>query len=283
MFATVIFVLGILILIAGVIATLAVSANGEKGVGAVIFSIALFLGAGMIAATTMGAVTTRNVGVVTSFNKPTGEIKQAGLYTTAPWKQVHEMDLAWQTASYPIEVQAAAGTTVGLDVYPRWRIVPEKAPELFQNYRSFDGVVNNLFKTELRDSANKLFATYNPLNNIDVKTGQPIKGKEAWAAELKADLENRLAGQIVFERVAIPTIAPDPKTQEKLNQQVEEFGRGKVLDQQLVNAEKQKAITEKNASVDKVTRCLEIAEKNGGEPGLCMGSGNAGVLLNKTK
>ena len=64
--------------------------------------------------------------------------------------------------------------------------------------------------------------------------------------------------------------------------QVEEFGRGKVLDQQLINAEKQKAITEKNAQVDPVTRCMEIAEKVQGEPGLCVSS-NASVILNKNK
>ncbi len=282
MFSTVIFIVGILILVGAVIFALVAANSGESGAGGAIFAVGLILGGAMIIGPCVGSVTTRNVGVVTSFNKPTGEYEGAGAYWIAPWKEVHEMDLAWQTKSYQLTVQAAGGTTVGLDIYPRWRIVEAKAPELFQNYRSFDGVVANLFATELRDSTNKLFASYNPLTNIDVTTGQPIKTKEQWAEEVRKDLEKRLAGNIIFDRVAITTIAPDPKTQEKLNQQVEEFGKGKVLDQQKINAEKQKAITETNAKVNEVSRCLEIADRHAKEPGLCMGDGT-GVIINSNK
>jgi regulator of protease activity HflC (stomatin/prohibitin superfamily) len=269
------FIIGLLIVVLGVLFGIGMG-RPLVMVGSALFGIML------VFVSMFGTVSTKNVGVVTSFNKPTGEIKQAGAYMIAPWKSVTEMDLAWQTEGYPVSVQAAAGTTVGLDVRPRWRMVATAAPDLFQNYRSFEGVKNNLFKTELVDAANMLFASYNPLTNIDVKTGEAIKTKEQWAADLKKELEKRLAGKVEFERVAIPTIAPDPKTQEKLNQQVEEFGKGKVLDQQKVNADKQKLITETNASVDKESRCLEIAAANGGEPGLCLSAG-AGVILNKTK
>lgn len=282
MLGIVMFGLGVIIVLVALMLAIKAFASDEPGAAVMAVFVGVLFGGGFMLGSSFTSVTTRNVGVVTSWNKPTGEFLDAGAHMIAPWKEVHEMDLAWQTASYNIEVQAAAGTTVGLNVFPRWRIAQEKAPELFQDYKSFEGVVNNLFTTELRNSANMLFSGYNPLTNIDVKTGNPIKTKEQWAAELQADLEKRLAGYVVFDRLAIPTIAPDAKTQEKLNQQVEEFGRGKVLDQQKINAEKEKAITETNAKVDPVARCLEIAEKNGGEPGLCFG-GNTGIILNKNK
>ncbi len=231
--------------------------------------IGLLVFAGLWTISSVGTVPTRNVGVVTSFNKPTGETYTAGAYWKAPWKSVTDMSLAYQTESYSFIVQAAGGAQVGLEIKPRWRMTEQAAPELFQDYKDFDGVVNNLFKTELTDASQALFSTYNPLTAYDVKTSLPLKSKETWSKELKAELEKRLVGKIEFERVAIITIAPDDRSQAKLNQQLEEFGKGKVLDQALINADKQKAITEKNALVDKETRCMEIAEKNGTDPGTC--------------
>ena len=263
--------------------------------GAVAGAVALFL-LGLVASS-VGTVPTKNVGVVTSFNKPTGETYSAGAYWKAPWKSVTDMSLAWQTDTYQFgNVQAAGGTTVGLDIRPRWRMTQAAAPDLFQNHKDFQSVKDNLFKNELEDAANKLFASYNPLTNLNTETGQPIKSKEQWATELQAELTKRFAGKaeidgkeqviqkIEIDRLAIITISPDKETQQKLNQQVAEFGKGKVLDQQKANALKQKEITETNAKVDGATRCLEIAAANGGEPGLCGsflgGSKSAGVIIN---
>lgn len=265
--------------IAAVIVGLGIAINGKPVLG---FVAGALVFAVFLAMTGCGTVDTKNVGVVTSFKKPTGEIKQAGPYFKAPWKSVTDMSLAWQTKNYQFLVQAAGGATVGVDIRPRWRMTETAAPELFQDYKDFDGVVDNLFQTELVDASNDLFASYNPLTSYDVKTSLPIKSKEVWAAELLTELSSRLAGKIEFDRLAITTIAPDPKSQEKLNQQIEEFGRGQVLEQSLANAEKERQITAKNAQADPVTRCLEISEKVNGEPGLCLGT-SAGVILNKNK
>jgi regulator of protease activity HflC (stomatin/prohibitin superfamily) len=274
------FILGCAILVLGLIGALA-SQKVSVALGAVALFLCCWVGA------SAGTVDTKNVGVVTSFKKPTGEVKGAGPYFKAPWKSVTDMSLAWQTKNYQFEVQAAGGATVGLDVRPRWRMVAGAAPELFQDYKDFDGVINNLFKTELVDASNELFSAYNPLTSYDVKTSLPLKSKEVWASELLTELRIRLAGKIEFDRLAITTIAPDTKSQEKLNQQIEEFGRGKVLDQALANAEKERQITAKNSQVDNATRCLEVAKAGGGEPGLCgsfvNGGGSTGVILNKNK
>lgn len=279
-----VFIFGLIVLAGGVLSALVTKRLSPAAIGIFVF-VLCWLGA------SVGTVDTRNVGVVTSFKKPTGETKEAGLYFKAPWKSVTDMSLAAQTKGYQFEVQATGAAKIGLDVRPRWRMTQEAAPELFQNFKDFDGVVQNLFYNELVDAANKQFQSYNPLTNVDVKTGQPIKSKEQFATELKAELDKRFTmtidGKSVkvidIERIAMPTIAPDEETQKKINQQVSEFARGKVLDQQKINADKQKLITETNAKVDKQTRCLEIAAANGGEPGLCLSGGAAGVILNRTK
>jgi SPFH domain / Band 7 family len=271
------FIVGIII---AIIAGIAAAAK-HPGLGLFVFAAVVALS---FVVTGCGTVDTKNVGVVTSFKKPTGETKAAGPYFKAPWKSVTDMSLAWQTVNYQFIVQAAGGATIGLDIRPRWRMKEAAAPELFQDYKDFDGVVSNLFKNELvaASGSNALFGSYNPLTAYDVKTSLPVKSKEAWESELKSELIKRLGTKMEIERVAVITIAPDTASQAKLNGQIEEFGRGKILDQGLVNAEKERLITAKNAQVDKETRCLEIAEKVGGQPGLCL-NGNAGVIVDTKK
>lgn len=279
---TIVFILGIVILLVALGIAVGAGRAGEIGAAVLAVFLGLLVGGGMIVGSMVGTVDTKKVGVVTSFKKPTGEIKESGAYMIAPWKSVTQMDTAWQTDVYNFNVQAVGSATIGLEIRPRWRMVDSAAPDLFQNFKDFDGVKRNLFENELRDATNKQFQGYNPLTNVDVKSGLPLRTKEQFAAELKTDLEKRLGGRIEIERVAMTTIAPDPTTQDKISQQVAEFAKGKVLDQQKINADKQKLITETNAKVDKVTRCLEIADKNGTDPGTCglLAGGSAGTLLN---
>lgn len=273
------FIFGCIVLVFGLLAAFA-SQRGEAAVGAVlVFAICWGI-------SSTGTVDTKNVGVVTSFKKPTGETKEAGIYFKAPWKSVTDMSLAWQTETYKFDVQTASGPVMKIEVLPRWRMTRDAAPELFQNYKDFDGVKANLFANELRDSANKLFESYNPLTNIDQKTGNPIKTKEAFAAELKSELEKRLNGEIKtangtktiklieVERIAMPVIAPDGETQKKIDAQVQEFARGKVLDQQLINAQKEKDVADKQAQIPLELFCMREAIKIGQNPGLCLNKGS---------
>jgi hypothetical protein len=281
---TIVFVLGILVALIGIGLGLAAKREGEGGAAAFAFIGGLVLGAGLIVGSSVGVVDTKKVGVVTSFKKPTGEIREAGAYMIAPWKSVTEMDGAIQTATYEVPVQLAGGASATVTVFPSWEMAPGAAPELFQQFKSFDAVVASLWEQQLKTTANNIFGTYNPLTNVDPKTGELKKTKTQWADELKTALEQNplIKGKLIIRSVSIPTIAPDQGTQEALNRIVAEFAKGSVLEQQKANALKQKEITETNAQVDRVTRCLEIAEKGGKEPGLCMSNG-AGVIINTNK
>lgn len=275
----VVFIIGCVILAIALLAAFAESKPEVAVGGVLIFAIATGV-------STTGTVDTKNVGVVTSFKRPTGETKEAGIYVKAPWKSVTDMSLAWQTETYKFDVQTASGPVMKIEVLPRWRMTRDAAPELFQNYKDFDGVKANLFANELRDSANKLFESYNPLTNINQETGNPIKTKEAFANELKTELEKRLSGEvktangtktiklIEVERIAMPVIAPDGETQKKIDAQVQEFARGKVLDQQLENAKKEKTIAEEQAKISPELFCMREAIRIGQNPGLCLNKGS---------
>jgi regulator of protease activity HflC (stomatin/prohibitin superfamily) len=281
---TIVFIAGILVFLIGTGLAIGAKREGESGAAVGAFAFALLLGFGLIVGSCVGVVDTKKVGVVTSFKKPTGEIRQAGAYWIAPWKSVTEMDGAIQTATYEVPVQLAGGASATVTVYPAWEMAPGAAPDLFQQYKSFEAVVESLWKQQLQTTANNVFGTYNPLTNVDPKTGELKKTKTQWAEELKTALENNklIKDSIKIHSLSIPTIAPDQGTQEALNRIVAEFAKGSVLEQQKANALKQKEITATNAEVDKVTRCLEIAEKSGKEPGLCMSNG-AGVIINANK
>lgn len=280
---TILLILGLLIILAAILATFGAFSRGGAGVGIIIFLVGLVIGGSCIAAVTVGTVDTKKVGVVTSYKKPTGEIKEAGVYTKAPWKSITEMDAAIQTGTYVVNVQLVGGAKADVDVYPNWQMKPEAAPELFQQFKSFDNVVQSLFVQQLNATANELFGTYNPLTNLDPKTGELKKTKGQWATELKTALENNplIKDKLIINNISIPTIAPDQGTQDNLNKIVAEFAKGSLLEQQKLNALKEKEITETNAKVDPRTRCLEIASRVGTNPGACMG-GNS-LILNDSK
>lgn len=284
MVGTLVFGVGILIVLVGVGFLIFASKSGETGAGLGGLAITIVIGGAMIVGPCVGVVDTKKVGVVTSYKKPTGEIKQAGAYLTAPWKSVTEMDAAKQTEPYDVSVQLAGGATATITVYPNWEMDPKAAPELFQQFKSFPEVIKSVWEQQLKTTANEIFSTYNPLNNVDPATGELKKTKAAWAAELKVALQANplIKGNLIINSVTIPTIAPDPGTQDNLNKIVAEFAKGKILDQQRVNADKQKLITETNAKVDKATRCLEIAQATNKDPGTCalFEKGNSsGVIL----
>lgn len=275
--ATLLFGLGVIVLILGVI--LAFTVKDKYGnplkfrwVFAVVGSL-IFVLFGLT--TTLVTVDARKDGVVTSFKKPTGEVLESGAHLTKPWESVHEMNAAVQTKTYTFDVQMAGGAKATLNVYPSWKIASNAASDLYQDYKTFENVVDSLFNQQLVSTANNIFGMYNPLTNVDPKTGQLKKTKEQWGNELKAAMETNplIKGKIEITNISIPIIQPDDNTQKNLNDIVAEFAKGSVLDQQSINADKAKAITDKNALVDKVTRCLEIAEKAGKEPGWCINPG----------
>jgi hypothetical protein len=233
----------------------------------------------------VGTVDYKAVGVVTQAKNPTGEIKSSGWYWKAPWKAVTDYSLLYQTDSYSINVQLTGGANVTVAINPRWRIKDKSAPELYKQFRSFEDVKTSLFEAQLKDSANKVFGNYNPLNSVDPATGLPLKTKEQWAQELLADMRSRkvIDDNIEIDQLTTPTIAPDDKTQEKLNAVIQEYATGKILEQKKINAGKAKEITDLNSKVDPTTRCLEIASQNGSNPGTCAlfeKGNNSGIIFN---
>jgi regulator of protease activity HflC (stomatin/prohibitin superfamily) len=272
--ALIIFTLAVLALIYAVLLP-----SGRKGpvlTGAVVL---LLLGVAFTVGASANSVPVRNVGIVTSFNKPTGEITGSGLNWVAPWQKIGEWDASRQKydhigADKAVQVRTGTLANAGVELLIEWQVRPEKAPQQFMDYKGdFEAFRGQRVGVQLDGAVNDAFASYNPLANIDSKTGNLNVDLKPFAEKVKSFAQERLGDDIEILSVTIIRVNHDEQTEANIKVFQDKLAQSRNLDQDLVNAEKQKAVTEKNAEVDKVARCLEIAEKNGSNPGLCINPG----------
>ena len=138
----------------------------------------------------------------------------------------------------------------------------------------FKNMKSNLFETELQNALNDAFSDYNPLNAINISTGQTQFDGSALAEEVQGLLDKRLSDQIRIESVVIPLVKHDPKTEENIKAFQDVIARNRILAQQQKNAEIERATAELLRSLPPtytVNKCLDLAKDLGKEPGLCLG------------
>jgi regulator of protease activity HflC (stomatin/prohibitin superfamily) len=275
------FVCALVLLALAVLATIysVFAPHGTKGqalggaAGVALLAIALTIGS------SANSIPVRNVGIVTSFNKPTGEITGSGLKWVSPWEKVGEWDASRQKydhigADNAVAVRTGTLANAGVELLVEWQVRSENAPRQFMDYKGdFEAFRGQRVGVQLDGAVNDAFASYNPLSNIDAKTGNLNVDLKPFAEKVQTSAQTRLGQDIEILSVTIIRVNHDEKTEANIKVFQDKLAQGRNLDQDLINAEKQKAITEKNAQVDKITRCLEIAERTGSSPGLCINPG----------
>lgn len=184
----------------------------------------LRIGAGVLAGlallslvtSTVTVVSTRNVGIVTTFGRPNGELSN-GLHVVAPWQDVTEMDGAIQLQKFEndkaMEVRLGNNSTAKANVTIQWRLDPKSAPSLFLDYRTFHNIEENLVDKELGVAMNSVFATFDPLAR-GASDGAPLVPLSEWVQhKVQAAVGNRVEVQKVF----VPLVAYDQQTQDRIN------------------------------------------------------------------
>lgn len=188
------FVIGIIFLLIAVFVIAFVPSRVENEFGVfhakgVFGSIFTFLAILLILLSCFAKVNTRNIGVETVFGKPTGDTHGAGLVFKAPWVSITDIDATVQVESYgpknPINVKIADGGDADVYLSYRWRINPDGADKIFQDYRNSDlgitGAVRQaLVSTNIKAAINEELGTYDPLANTQVL------GPDATAEEIAA-------------------------------------------------------------------------------------------------
>ncbi|WP_229073026.1 stomatin [Actinoplanes sp. DH11] len=283
------FVLGIILAVVAVVALL-VAVSGRtipktRRTAWLTFAGASLAAVGFLVASCITVVPTRNVGIVTAWNKPTGRTTGAGLQWTAPWEDIDEWDASGQTYAHLGEecvwVTIAAQRRACIPVQIEWSAKAEKAPENWAAYREvggksrFEVFVERRVNPQINGSLTSIFASFDPLGAVDVTSGDapaPDLNK-TYKEPLIGALTSALGDEIVVKSVAFESPRYDDPTTQAIAAYGQKILEARNLEIDRANAKTRAEITRTDASVDQVARCLQIAEKLGKEPGLCMGSG----------
>ncbi|OBK74544.1 SPFH domain-containing protein [Mycobacterium sp. 1274761.0] len=180
-------------------------------------------------------VSTRNIGVVTTFGRPSGTLSN-GLHLKAPWQNVTEMNGTIQIDNHAGEsattVRLGNNSTANVDNSVRWRIQPAAADELFLDYREFDNVRDNLVTRELRAALNEVFADFDPLapENAEGANVQALGDKVA------AKLRAKVGDQVEILNVIVPLVNYDEATQSRINALNVEKANTRVAEQRAKTA-----------------------------------------------
>lgn len=275
------FIFTLILLTAGV-AAVAVGAVNSSG-GTILGGIAAVLaGIVMMVVASVDTVPTRNVGIVVSGQKPTGRATGAGWQTHKPWEHIDEWSAGRQSYAHLgdscVWMSIAAQRRACIPVQIEWSAKPENAPENWAAYTGVDGDkrfgtwVERRVNPQINATLASLFAGFDPLTSVDVKSG------DAPAPDLNKSYKDQLTaalGASIGQDVNVLTVAFEaPKYDEKTQAAIDAYGQ-KILEARNLkidedNAKTRARITTTDASVDQVARCLQIAEKLGKEPGLCM-------------
>ena len=216
-------------------------------------------------------VSTRNIGVVTTFGRPSGTLSN-GLHLKAPWQNVTEMNGTIQidnhTGDAATTVRLGNNSTAYVDNSVRWRIQPAAADELFLDYREFDNVRDNLVTRELRAALNEVFAKFDPLSPENTE-GTNV---QALGDEVAVKLRAKVGDQVEIINVIVPLVNYDEATQSRINALNVEKANTRVAEQRAKTAEAEARANEiLAASVSDnpnvlVSKCLDSAREGNISP-----------------
>lgn len=234
----------------------------------------------------------RHAGIVTEFHTTTGEVTGSGVHWVKPWDKIEEWDANYELWDHTadndgkgMKVKISGNQDAYVPVSVEFAPDPANASKDFKDYaRNRDNWINRRVNPTLNNIVTNLFREHDPLAkaNVNPTTGQvnpPDMGP------YKAALLQQLQGagtEFQIRNLNIGTITYNDKTAEALQAYANLVLQNRNLEQEKNNQTLKNQITEKQSQVDKQTYCLQIADKNGGQPGLCLASGS-GVIVDATK
>jgi regulator of protease activity HflC (stomatin/prohibitin superfamily) len=245
-------------------------------------AVPALLGLLLLAFSSTTIVEAKNVGVVTTFGKPRAAFGP-GLHLKAPWEKVTELDGTIQTQEYGgdgcIRVRIGDGTTACVTTTIRWRIVGEKADEIYSSYRSDDvnaNVRKALVSTVFKAAVNQVLGGYDPTEEIRVidpsaenAAADFAPDYDAMAEQVGTSMNERVSagGALIrVETITISYLELSQTTQKKINDFQAEVANTQVALQRKATAEAQAAANKalsQSVSDDPnvlVSRCLDTLQ-----------------------
>lgn len=225
----------------------------------------------LLAISCITQVTTKNVGVVTSFGRPIDTLSN-GLHLKAPWHKVTEFDAAVQTDTHKgdgndgspcTDIRIGNQSVACLSNSIRWRIVQDSADDLYRDYREFENVRDSLVTRELDAALNEVFADYDPLATVDVNGKSTAKSLDVLSEEVTTRLRQKVGNQVEVLNVIIPLVSFDRTTQDKINDYQAELANTRIAKQRQQTADAEAEANRKlSGSISKdpnvlVSKCFD--------------------------
>lgn len=287
MIGTVIFIVGIVCLIAAIgaiVASREPAAFGTAAIAGVIGIIAILI-------PVFSIVPARTVGVAVEFGQPK-RILENGPHLTTPWTNVEKFDLAMQNDIYTgepngdtgsrgaVTVRLANGSQARADASIQWQLKPDGMMETYNDYREMEAIRSNLVDRNFRDALNTVMGAYDPLN-IDPNSEDTTR--DQLSQDVMKIMSDKIGDQIDVRSVTIPIISYDEATQARIDELQTEFARTRIAEQKQKTAEKEADANrriQESLNDDVLTnKCLDIVAENGQSPLGCFpGSGVSPVL-----
>lgn len=202
----------------------------------------------LLAISSFSIVSTKNVGVVTSFGSPVTTLSNGG-HLIAPWQIVTEMDAAIQTDTHIekqedcIKVRMAKQFIACIDVSIRWRINEDSALDLFKDYREFESVRTSLVTRELGSVLNSVFSNYDPLATDEGGSLVSVSLNEL-SNQATDEMQEKVGNQIEVLNVIIAQTHYDENTQNRINALQAQIAETEIAKQAKLTAEAQAAANE---------------------------------------
>lgn len=240
-------------------------------------------------------VSARTVGIQTSFGRYQDTLS-AGPHMIAPWASVEEfstrvqfLDLDSRNGGSNVRVKYDGGGGGQVDAVVRWRINADDAQGLWEKYKTFDNVRDQLVDSTSQDSFRVIIGKYSPTEAIAGSNVRPIS--LAVLDDLNATLND---DGVTLDSVSTKNVSLDKDVQKTLDRSVVAAGLVEVAQREQerakIDAETAK-IREQGGSLTPAALqryCYEVTNawdvrKNGALPATwnCAGGSPASIIVGR--
>lgn len=261
--------------------------------------------------TTVG---TKNVGVVTSFNKITGRTLDAGLHFKLPWQSVTDIDATVQPEEYIgddcIKAKIADGGQGCVWIAYRWRINGDTADVVLSDYRNSESDINYavrsaLVSTNMKASINQAFGDFDPLGSTKVTSDMSVDELAELEVNVNPDYEayntkiedlfndkiSDVGGQVELISVTISYFQLPEKTQARIDAFNAQTNETKIAvasiatkkAQAEANAELEPSLDNENVLVSKCLDALQAGDFTAPAGFSCWPGGGGSVVVPATR
>lgn len=221
----IIILLGILVLVVAGGVVYALTASKEnKVIGGLVSAVAAVIGIVIFLFSAFTTVNVSDVGIVTSFGKPVGDLTP-GIHLVAPWKNVTVWDDSVQTVSYGrnldqnapdhcLEVKIGGLQSACVSVTFQYQVKPGAADILFKKYRTQANMNNSLVVRALDQAINTQLQNFSPIA-VATNGGTPsiVPFEQPIINQMIADM----GSDIKIDSMFLPYVQFDASTQGRLN------------------------------------------------------------------